>query len=281
MAIYRPTELRDFLTSLGRSPKKSLSQNFLIDGNIIRKIVKTASIVPGDKVLEIGSGPGSLTEALLEAGATVIAVERDEVLAKSLERLGESNKRLHVCSDDIIDFLDTGKIEHYLSHGEKVKVVANLPYHLTTPIVARLITMTERCISLTIMVQDEVAKRFSAVPKTKDYGSLTIFLEFYSYCKYAFKVGRRCFYPAPKVDSAIVHLELHPPIEVSNPNGFFTMTQTAFRQRRKMLRGSLQELWPSEEIIKALEKIGLTSQARPEELSLEQFVRLFEVLPNI
>lgn len=277
--VYQPSALREFLTSIGRCPKKSLSQNFLIDGNIIRKIVKCAAVADGDTVLEIGSGPGALTDALLEAGASVIAVERDEVLAEALKRFANSNRpTLNVCSDDIIAFLDSGKIHNFKNSDQKLKVVANLPYHLTTAIIERLIQMPEHFSSLTLMVQEEVARRLTGSPGTKAYGSLTVFLRFYSHPHYAFGVSRHCFYPAPKVDSAIVHIELRPTPDVSDPEAFFNMTQTAFQQRRKMLRGSLKQLWTSEQITEALKKCHLADTARPEELSLEQFLHLFEAL---
>ncbi len=278
MAMYKPSDLHGFLTELGRSPKKSLSQNFLIDGNIIRKIVKIADVKPGDRVLEIGPGPGSLTEALLEAGASVIAVEKDDVLAKALERFKGSDRQLEIFCEDVIDFLQEDKLKQLLKPGEKVKVVANLPYHLTTPIVERLILNSEQCESVTVMVQEEVARRFTAKPKTKEFGSFTLFLEFYTYPHYVFSVSRKCFFPAPKVDSAVVRLDLKPATHVSDVDGFFNLTRTAFGQRRKMLRGTLKEIATPERVMLALEEIGCNAQARPEELSLQDFIRLFESL---
>ncbi len=278
MALYRPSELQQFLQSLGIHPKKGLSQNFLIDGNIIRKIVATAAAGPGDVVLEIGPGPGALTEALLEAGATVVAVEKDTILAEALKRLQTDDHRLHVMTNDILEVNVSELLQSYLSVGSKAKVIANLPYHVTTPILTRMVPASHLFDSITVMVQKEVAERMSAAPGGAIYGSLTVFLGFYSDCQYAFTVTRNCFMPPPKVDSAVVHLTIKGPREVSNQEKFFEMTRTAFEHRRKMLRASLKELYPSALVTQALNQIGVNPEERPEQLSLDQFIQLFEVL---
>lgn len=281
MAMYKPTELRDFLQQLGIAPKKVLSQNFLIDGNVIRKILATAQVASGDLVLEIGPGPGSLTEALLAAGASVIAVERDNVLAKALERFSDASGKLSIYCEDVMQFPIEETLRSMLKPGQKAKVIANLPYHLTTAIIEKLIGMHEWIASLTLMVQKEVAQRFTAHPYTKEYGSLTLFLQFYSSVHYAFTVSNQCFYPVPKVHSAVVHFELCPPKSPLCTKDFFKMTRTAFEHRRKMLRGSLKELFPPEKITAALETVSCSPLARPEELSLDQFLNLFKCLHGI
>jgi len=278
MPIYKPSELSEFLYGLGISPKKALSQNFLIDGNIIRKIVKDSKVESGDVVLEVGPGPGSLTEALLESGAAVVAVEKDPMLAQALERFRSGDKSLTVFCEDIMDFPIAEKLKAVLPEGKKGKAIANLPYHLTTPIIARLIEMHDVFSSLTLMVQEEVARRFVAKPGTKDYSSFTVFLEFYCKPHYAFSVGRKCFYPSPKVDSAVVILELRERPKVSDVEAFFKMTRTAFGHRRKMMRSSLKDLYGSQIVMQGLEEIGCNPLGRPEDLSLEQFVKLFEWL---
>jgi len=262
MPIYKPTELKEFLTSLGISPRKQLSQNFLIDGNIIRKIVSAAHVQKDEVVLEIGSGPGSLTEALLATEAKVIAVEKDPALAQALHRFPQ----LEVFNNDILDLT----LENILPSG-KAKVVANLPYHVTTPILAKIIPMHERFSECFVMVQEEVARRFVAFPGTAEYSSFTIFLNFFSDPTYLFPVSRNCFYPVPKVDSAVVCFALKEPPKI-NQEHFFSLTRTAFSQRRKMLRASLKKLYPSETICEALESLKISPQARPEELSLEQWI---------
>lgn len=275
MPIYKPSELRMYLEGLGMSPKKGLSQNFLLDGNIIHKIVALSELSKGDIVLEIGPGPGALTEALLEAGATVLAVEKDSVLADGLRRL-EGN--LKVFNADIMDFDFEKELAPHLVNGKKAKVIANLPYHLTTPIITRFIPKHELLSKIVVMVQNEVAKRFTASPGSKEYGSITVFLNFYSHPKYGFKVSSNCFYPKPGVDSAMVGFDLRVPPTVSSEEDFFEMTRTAFGQRRKMLRSTLKELYSSQKVEEALEKIGCSHESRPEMLSLDQFLKLFDFL---
>lgn len=276
MPLYKPTELLEFLESIGVTPKKSMSQNFLIDGNITRKIVKAANVVPGDVILEIGSGPGSLTEELLLRGATVIAVEKDTKLAAALRRLDPSGKRLTIFNDDILKWPLEKELPKLLKEGQKAKVIANLPYHITTPILTYLAPQNKWISDIVVMVQDEVGRRFTAEVNTNEYGSITLFLNFWSEPKYEFKVGRSCFYPAPKVDSCIISLKLHPGATGIDPDRFFEITRRGFEQRRKMLRSSLRELCPT--IAEALAAAELPETSRPEELGLEDFIRLYECL---
>jgi 16S rRNA (adenine1518-N6/adenine1519-N6)-dimethyltransferase len=279
MPIYKPSELRLFLDQLGISPKKRLSQNFLIDGNIIRKIVAVSDVHPEDTILEIGPGPGSLTQALLETGAHVLAVEKDAVLAQALDRLQTSTQQLTIFCHDILTFPLQEQVLRLTKQGQKTKVIANLPYHLTTPILTRLIPLRQLFTSLTVMVQEEVAKRMTAQPGTAEYSSFTIFLRFYTQPHYAFTVSHNCFYPAPKVNSAIVVLKLRePPLVGEDVTTFFQLTRTAFEHRRKMLRASLRTLFPPQTIEEALESMGQNPLARPEILSLEHFLQLHALL---
>jgi 16S rRNA (adenine1518-N6/adenine1519-N6)-dimethyltransferase len=261
MPLSNPSELRQFLNSLGVKPKKGLSQNFLIDGNIIRKILKEAAIAPGDTVLEIGGGPGALTEALVEKGAHVIAVEKDPVYAEALKRF----KNSEVFTEDIREF-DFSLLPPH------TKVVSNLPYHLTAPILTLLVPRYSLFRSITVMVQEEVARRMTAKPKTKEYSSLTLFLNFYSDTRYAFKVSRHCFYPQPKVDSAVVTLlpKIPPPVDAAI---FFKLIHTAFQQRRKMVKTTLGSAAGA-----ILASLHENPQSRPEELSLDTFLALYEHL---
>ena len=278
MPIYKPTELRQFLSELNIAPKKGLSQNFLIDGNIIRKIVEVSHVEPDDVVLEIGPGPGSLSEELLNNSATVVAVEKDDVLAKALERLKSPTRRLEVFCEDILKFPIEAELTPLLAENRKAKVIANLPYHLTTPILVHLVPLRNTLSTLTLMVQDEVARRFTAAPGTPEYGSFTVFLNFYTNARYAFQVSQNCFYPAPSVNSAVVILELKSPPAVSSEDDFFKMTRTAFSQRRKMLRVSLRPLYSADIVTEALTSLNINPQVRPEELSLDDFLKLFEIL---
>lgn len=259
LSVSKPAELLQFLRTLGVEPKKGLSQNFLIDGNIVRKIVTTADIKKGDHVLEIGPGPGALTEELTLRGAHVFAVEKDHIFAQALKRF----PHVEVYDADILTF-------DFSQLPTPLKVVSNLPYHLTAPILTLLAPRRDLFSSLTVMVQEEVARRMVARAKTSDYGSLTVFLNFYTQPLYGFKVSRRCFYPRPKIDSAIVKLDLKTPPNVDEKS-FFQFVHTAFQQRRKMVKSTLgSEMGP------LLEILGEDPQARPEELSLEVFLKLYQ-----
>lgn len=259
------SELLSFLETLGVAPKKGLSQNFLIDPNIVRKIVRTAEVKPGDRVLEIGPGPGALTQELLAAGATVIAIEQDPVLARALHRLQTGDRRLHVHTADALTFpLETISAE---------KVVANLPYHITTPLLERLFTFP--CLSITVMVQKEFGARLAAKAGTKEFGSLTLFAEMYTKVADLFPVSSACFYPKPSVDSSVIRLDRHAPL-LADPEPFFRLTRRAFQQRRKCLSTSLRETFPTPHTQNMLETLGIRKDARPEMLSLNDWLRFFD-----
>lgn len=278
MPRFRPSELLAFLKQRGLAPKKGLSQNFLIDGNILSKIVREAAIQPGDHVLEIGPGPGALTEQLLLAGAKVSAVEKDPGFAAALPSLAEEigcGSSLDVYTADILS-LD---LKHLLSNGHPWKVVANLPYHLTSPILAKLVPLTPLFSDLYVMVQEEVARRMVSQAGSREHSSFSVFLQFYcSQRRYAFKVGRRCFIPAPKVDSAVVHLSLHKPPHVDNPSAFLQMMRSAFQQKRKMLRRSLGNIYGPSRVEAALEEMGKPVNTRPEDFNVQDFIALWTLL---
>jgi 16S rRNA (adenine1518-N6/adenine1519-N6)-dimethyltransferase len=278
MKITTPKELQRFLNENGLMARKSASQNFLIDGNIVNKIINEANVSQNDLVVEIGPGPGALTESLLELGCEVIAIEKDEKLANLLERFSTPDNKLSIYSEDFLKFPLEKILEEKLSNGRKAKVVANLPYHITTPILAKLIPLQHLISDLVIMIQKEVAIRFVAPVGTKDYSSFTLFLQFYSDVSYCFTVEPSCFSPRPTVQSAVVHLNLKPAPSVLNPDMFFEMTRAAFGKRRKMMRSSLKELFAPALIEASLEKMGLNPLSRPEQLSLEQFIELYTAL---
>jgi 16S rRNA (adenine1518-N6/adenine1519-N6)-dimethyltransferase len=252
------SELIDFLTRLGVRPNKRLSQNFLVDANIARKIVETAEIQEGDTVLEIGPGPGALTTLLLDAGATVIAVEMDRVFAKALHRL--QNGRLTIIESDFLEFS--------LAHlPPNIKVVANLPYHISTPILEKLFAASFS--SITIMVQKEVADRMAARAGTKDFSPLSLFVQFHATKHKSFPVAPTCFYPQPKVDSTVIRLNAKPLPDI-DPQIFFPLVHQAFQHRRKMLTSSLD--LPKEQIAQTLARLGIRTDARPEMLGLDAWV---------
>lgn len=261
MKRFRPSELQSYLRSIGAKPMKGLSQNFLIDGNILNKIVALAEVGQDDLVVEIGPGPGALTERLLEAGCQVIAIEKDPIFARALKEL--NHPRLTVHHADALDF--DYKFE------KKAKVVANLPYNITTPILQKILPLEGAISSATVMVQDEVAKRLCFPCAAKDYVAFTLFLQYYAVPHYGFMVSPGCFFPAPRVNSAVIRLDLKKGQLQTDEAPFFEMVNSAFSQRRKMIKATVKGYG----IEDALTRIGKCPTSRPEELSLEEWVRLY------
>ena len=275
--LFRPSELFPYLQEIGTSAKKSLSQNYLIDGNILEKIVTTAELAKGDFILEIGPGPGALTQALLKKGASVLAVEKDALFAKGLTKLQAEYSTLEVLEGDFLD-LDLEKI--LKARKKPCKVVANLPYQITTPILAKLFPLIDHVSTITVMVQKEVGQRMVAREGSKDYSRLSLFTHYFCAPKLCFTVSPNSFYPPPKVSSCVMHLKLHTPPHVSSEKQFFETVKAAFSQKRKMLRASLKELYPKQHIEEALRALSLPHTSRPQQLSLEQFIALFENLSS-
>lgn len=273
MKLYRPSDLHAYLKEKNLVPKKGLSQNFLIDGNIIQKIIHTAQVQPHDLVIEIGPGPGALTQALLDHGAQVIAIEKDRQLAADLQRLQTPDQRLTILCQDALTLSYPSLLQ-----GKQAKVVANLPYQITTPLLTTLLPLYPTLTSLTLMVQKEFADRLMAPHKTAAYGSITLFLRFYAAITSHFVVSPQCFYPKPKVHSSVIHCETHHPCLTGDVERFFALTRTAFQQRRKMLKVSLRALYPMPLLEEGLKSIELPPTARPEELSLEHFLALYRFL---
>jgi len=259
--FMRPSELAAFLKRIQTHPKKSLSQNFLIDSNIIRKIIETAEITPGESILEIGSGPGALTAALLDKGAQVCAVEIDHTFAKELHRFQNGN--LQVIEGDFL------KVPS-LCLPKRPKIVANLPYHITTPILEKI--FSHPFSSLIIMVQKEVGDRMRA-EKGKNFGPLSLFVQFYASYQNSFIVPPACFYPRPTVESMVIRQDSILPREVDIP-GFFQLIRRSFQKRRKMLTSTLPI--EKETTRQALLKIGKRTDARPEELTFSEWMFLFK-----
>ena len=260
--LSHPSTLFPWLKQVETSPKRGLSQNFLIDANIVRNIVKTARVQSGDCVLEIGPGPGALTQELLKQGAHVIAIEKDARLAFELERLQIDN-RLQVIHADFLEY----PLQE-LIRSSPIKVVSNLPYHITSPILGKLCENASLFSSAWIMVQKEVAQRIVAQKNTKDMSSFTIFLKTYCDASIAFKVSKNCFYPVPKVDSCVVELAFRKPI-FDDPEAFLPFVRRAFQQRRKMLRSTLgirEEPYAS---------------MRPEMLSIEDWNLMKQTIPAV
>ena len=255
--LTHPSHLTSFLQGLETFPKKKLSQNFLIDANVVRNIVQAAEIKPGDAVLEIGPGPGALTQELLRQGAHVFAIEKDPIFARELTRLGEN---LVVFEEDFLEF----PLAEQLKDHAPLKIVANLPYHVTSPILGKICEHSRLFSSAFLMVQREVAQRIVAQKGTKEMSLLTLFLQIYSDPSLAIKfISRNCYLPAPKVDSSVVALHFREP-RIAYPERFMVWVRNAFQQRRKMLRSTLliqQEPYAT---------------LRPQDLSLDEWIALFE-----
>ena len=277
MPIFRPKELKKFLNELGVSPNKRMSQTFLIDGNIIKNVLAAAEIEKDDLIVEIGPGPGAITEAILDKGASVIAIEKDPTLANHLKKIFNN---ADVFAEDIITFPLEETIIKY-NTAKKAKVIANIPYHLTGPIITKLLPLKNVISSIYLFVQMEVAKRICASPHNKAYGSLTLFVNFWSKPTNLFKVNKRSFFPTPKVDSAVVEFILKEPPLIENRDEFFVLTRKAFGQRRKMLRNALQPLFDSKIVEQALDSIGKSAKTRAEELTLDEFIHLYRRLNSI
>jgi len=247
-------------------PKKHLGQNFLYDPSILGRIVGAAEISTDDTVVEIGPGHGTLTKLLAEKAKKVIAIELDRDLCEKLKTEFSEYGNVE---------LDCGNALRYPYEGlSEFKVVANIPYYITTPIIFRLIESRGNLTSMTLTVQKEVARRIAAQPDTKDYGVLTIMIQYYAVPELKFIIPKGAFRPVPKVDSAVIHLKIRkaPLVSVKDEQFFFRVVKTAFTQRRKTLANALKSL--SEDIKDKIVHTGIDPQRRPGTLSIEEFARL-------
>ncbi len=265
--------------------QKKFGQNFLIDTHVLDKIIQAADITKDDFVLEIGPGIGTLTQYLCEHAREVVAVEIDKMLIPILEDTLSNYRNVTVINNDILK-LDLNALVQERNDGKPIKVVANLPYYITTPIIMDLFERHLPLINITVMVQKEVADRMQAPPGGKDYGALSLAVQYYSKPYIAANVPPNCFMPRPNVESAVINLTLHgkPPVDVADEKLLFKMIRASFNQRRKTLVNGLNNspelFFTKEEIQKALEAIGISENIRGEALSLEQFARLSNALLN-
>ncbi|MBU5668718.1 16S rRNA (adenine(1518)-N(6)/adenine(1519)-N(6))-dimethyltransferase RsmA [Peptoniphilus sp. MSJ-1] len=272
--LYKPSKLSEILSKYGFRFTKSLGQNFLIDGNVVRKIADAAEITEDDNVLEIGPGVGTLTEELALRAKKVLAVEIDEKL-KELHKETLDIENVKVIYGDFLK-IDLDKVLEEEFNGESFKVVANLPYYITTPIIEKLVVSDINLISITVMVQKEVAKRLSAEPGNKDYGSLSVFINYYTDCKYKFQVPQTVFMPRPNVDSAVVTLKMLER-EKFDTEFLFKVVRASFTTRRKTILNSLSNSklnYSKEDIRRALELSNISPTRRAESLKLEEFMVL-------
>ncbi len=264
--------------------QKRFGQNFLIDTHVLEKIIKSAEITKDDLVLEIGPGIGTMTQYLCENAREVIAVEIDKNLIPILENdtLAQYDN-VTIINEDILK-LDLNALVKERNGGKRIKVVANLPYYITTPIIMGLFESHVPLQNITVMVQKEVADRMQAGPGSKDYGALSLAVQYYAKPYIAANVPQNCFMPRPNVGSAVIRLTLHeePPVKVKDEAFMFALIRASFNQRRKTLVNGLinaAELNLSkEEVQAALEELGLPATVRGEALTLEQFAELTNVL---
>lgn len=279
MPLFRPSELLTFLESIGSKPSKGLSQNFLIDQNILKKISQLADVQPGDLLLEIGPGPGALTEHLLSLGAYVIAIEKDQALADALLRLQTTPPRLFVIGGDALDLDLESILKTHLNTGQKAKIVANLPYQVATTVITKTLPLYSVISHSIVMVQKEVAERFLASPGNKIYGSLTVYTNCFAEVKQGFLVKPSSFFPPPKVHSAVIKFSLHPPkIDQEKWDSLFKLVRLSFSERRKQLQGVLKKNYPKELIQEIFKTLAIPPEARAESLSLNQYIQLFNQL---
>lgn len=259
--------------------QKKFGQNFLIDTHVLDKIIRSADITSQDCVMEIGPGIGTLTQYLAESAKKVIAVEIDKKLIPILEDTLHDYKNVTVINEDILE-LNVSELVEKENQGKPIKVVANLPYYITTPIIMGLFESHVPLESITVMVQKEVAERMQAGPGTKNYGALSLAVQYYSEPYIVANVPPNCFMPRPNVGSAVIRLSGHkkPPVQVKNEKLLFQIIRASFNQRRKTLLNGLKNssniLFSKEKIVEAIEESGFPPTVRGEALTLEQFATL-------
>lgn len=263
--------------------QKKFGQNFLIDGRVLEKIIAAAEITEEDMVLEIGPGIGTMTQYLAEQARQVVAVEIDKNLIPILEETLKDYKNITVINEDILK-LNIGELAEKYNQGKPIKVVANLPYYITTPIIMGLFESNVPIANITVMVQKEVAERMQAGPGTKDYGALSLAVQYYASPYIVANVPPNCFIPRPSVGSAVIRLTRYekPPVEVLDSRIMFDLIRASFNQRRKTLQNSLNNAqnltFTKEQIANAILSLDLPASVRGEALTLEQFAGLANAL---
>ena len=265
--------------------QKKFGQNFLIDTTVLDRIISSAEITKEDCVLEIGPGIGTMTQYLAEHAGSVVAVEIDKALIPILEETLQDYDNVTVINDDILK-VDINRLVEEKNGGRPIKVVANLPYYITTPIIMGLFESRVPLKSITIMVQKEVADRMQVGPGTKDYGALSLAVQYYAKPEIVANVPPNCFIPRPNVGSAVIRLTRYeePPVQVKDEKMLFKIIRASFNQRRKTLQNGLNnssELnFTKDQIAAAIAAAGFSPSVRGEALTLEQFARLTDILLN-
>ena len=281
--LSNPQKTIEVLQKYNFSFQKKFGQNFLIDPHVLDKIIAAAEITKDDFVLEIGPGIGTLTQYLAEAAREVVAVEIDSTLIPILEDTFSAYDNVSVINEDVLK-VDLRKLAEERNGGKPIKVVANLPYYITTPIIMSLFESHVPLKSLTVMVQKEVALRMQAGPGTKDYGALSLAVQYYASPYLAANVPPNCFMPRPNVGSAVIRLTRfeETPVQVKDEKLLFRLIRASFNQRRKTLQNGLvnsQELdFTKEQVAAAIATLGVSPSVRGEALTLEQFAALANAL---
>ncbi|RHB16857.1 16S rRNA (adenine(1518)-N(6)/adenine(1519)-N(6))-dimethyltransferase RsmA [Eubacterium ventriosum] len=274
-----PSATKEIINKYSFAFQKKFGQNFLIDSNVLESIIRGAEITKDDFVLEIGPGIGTMTQYLCEAARQVVAVEIDKMLIPILEDTLSEYDNVEVINQDVLK-VDIKSLAEEKNNGKPIKVVANLPYYITTPIIMGLFESGVPIDSITIMVQKEVADRMQTGPGSKDYGALSLAVQYYATAKVILNVSATCFMPRPNVDSAVIKLTRHkePTVNVADEKLMFKIIRASFNQRRKTLVNGLKnspELsFSKEQIVKAIERIGKPETIRGEALTLEEFAEL-------
>ncbi|MFA7663132.1 MAG: 16S rRNA (adenine(1518)-N(6)/adenine(1519)-N(6))-dimethyltransferase RsmA [Patescibacteria group bacterium] len=257
-------------------PKKQLGQNFLINDSIVTKIVETGEITPDDTVIEVGPGTGILTEELVKTGAAVLAIEKDFDLITKLKRNIGEPKNIKIIHQDALWF--------DLSNLEKYKVVANIPYNITSPLIRKFLEGDNKPELMVLTIQKEVAERITAKPGSSERGLLTIIVEFYADAEIILDVPRKNFYPVPKVDSAIIKIisSQRPLNKDIEPKMFFKIVKAGFASKRRQIHNSLAATfhWTQEETKSVLTQAKINSTDRAEDLTLQNWLKLYDVLKN-
>ena len=266
--------------------QKKFGQNFLIDTRVLDKIINAAGLTKEDMVLEIGPGIGTMTQYLAEAAREVVAVEIDNNLIPILRETLKDYENVTIINNDILK-VDIKELAESHNGNRPIKVVANLPYYITTPIIMGLFESNVPIDNITVMVQKEVAERMQAKPGTKDYGALSLAVQYYAEPYIVANVPPNCFIPRPNVGSAVIRLTRHqdPPVQVKDAGLMFTLIRASFNQRRKTLQNGLYNspelFYTKEQIAWAIEELGVSAQLRGEALTLEQFGRLSDIFSSI
>ncbi|OZM55854.1 16S rRNA (adenine(1518)-N(6)/adenine(1519)-N(6))-dimethyltransferase [Lottiidibacillus patelloidae] len=284
--ISAPQRTKEIIAKHNFSFKKSLGQNFLIDQNILNNIVSAADLSPDSGVIEIGPGIGSLTERLAKKAKNVVAFEIDQRLIPILEETLEPYENAKVINQDVLEADIHAVIEENFSDGQDIMVVANLPYYVTTPIILKLLNDNLPIRGIVIMIQKEVADRIAAKPSTKEYGSLSIAIQFFAEAETVMTVPHTVFIPKPNVDSAVIKItkRTEPLAIVKDEEFMFEVVRASFAQRRKTIINNLKSFFGKDEkdkVEQALNASGIDPKRRGETLSIEEFAKLSDELHHL